>query len=81
MSTHREIEEVYFGDIRRKSKMIKTIGETLREIQGERRIWVDAKFIDKWADELYYADYHMPEKILKETIKQMLREAGISIKK
>ena len=32
----------------KKSKMIKSVGETLGEIQGERKIWVDTKFIEKW---------------------------------
>lgn len=37
------------------------------------------EFVEKWADELYYADYHMPEKELKEAIGQMLKEAGYQI--
>jgi hypothetical protein len=77
VSTHREIEEVYFRDIRRKSKMIKTIGETLGEIQGERKIWVDMEFVETWAKVFAKSLY---SDMLHE-VKCMLREAGISIKK
>lgn len=37
MSTHREIEEVYLEDIAKKSKMVKKVGESLKEMEkGER---------------------------------------------
>jgi len=38
MSKLHEIREVYLEDINKKSKMIKSIGETLEEIQGGKRI-------------------------------------------
>ena len=37
MSTHREIEEVYLEDIARISKMVKKVGDSLREMEkGEK---------------------------------------------
>jgi len=79
MSKLHEIREVYLEDINKKSKMIKSVGETLGEIQGERKIWVDMEFVEKWAKEIARENYLTDE--LLDCIKRMLREAGISIKK
>ena len=81
MSTHREIEEVYKGDIMRKQKMSKgVVAESLGEIQGERRLWVDMKFIERWTDK--FDGFAQQGLIIDiDLIKQMLEEAGISIKK
>ena len=85
MSTYREIEEVYKEDIMKKSKMINSGGETLGEIQGERRIWVDMEFVEKWRDYLFN---RFPIRITgnahgdwDDELTRMLKEAGVSIKK
>ena len=69
----------------KKSKMIKSVGETLGEIQGERKIWVDTKFIEKWGRAI---DWYFTAPVdrngfinIEQALKQMLIEAGISIKK
>lgn len=69
----------------KKSRMIKSVGETLGEIQGERRIWVDMDFIEKWRDYLFE---RFPIRIIgnahddwDEELTRMLKEAGVSIKK
>ena len=82
MSTFREIEEVYLSDIIRRQKMSKGIvAETLGELQGERKLWVDTKFIEKWAKELWNFPHDCSLESMKDFISLLLEEAGISIKK
>ena len=56
------------------------VAETLGELQGERRLWVDMEFVEKWADK--FDGFAQAGLIIDiDLIKQMLGEAGISIKK